>query len=164
MFRASVSSSAEQDYTTAYGVLHWLCWSNSNLHTVHTAYGPAPQDHSQHNQCRTPNAVVHSLFLLKVGIMMPETCWDRSLIINIRLVSSCWFLSLHLVNSYFGLLIMIIIRHQLSLDDPVSASYNCLFKGLPSRLHPLSNISVILFLFLLVTCRSEFDLYLISFS
>ena len=27
--------------------------------------------------------------------MMPETCWDKSLIINIRLVASCWFLSLH---------------------------------------------------------------------
>ena len=35
------------------------------------------------------------LFLLKMGIMMPETCWDRSLIINIRLFASCWFLSLH---------------------------------------------------------------------
>jgi len=30
-----------------------------------------------------------------MGIMMPETCWDKSLIINIRLVASCWFLSLH---------------------------------------------------------------------
>ena len=27
--------------------------------------------------------------------MMPETCWDESLIINIRLVASCRFLSLH---------------------------------------------------------------------
>ena len=27
--------------------------------------------------------------------MMPETFWDKSLIINIRLVASCWFLSLH---------------------------------------------------------------------
>ena len=46
-------------------------------------------------QCRTPYAVVHSLVLLKMGVMMAETCWDRSLIINIRLVASCWFLSLH---------------------------------------------------------------------
>ena len=37
----------------------------------------------------------HTLVLLMMGIMMPETCWDRSLIINIRLVASCWFLSLH---------------------------------------------------------------------
>jgi len=62
--------------------------SNSNFHTVHTARVPAPR-----NQCRTPYAAVHSLVLLKMGIMMPETCCDRSLIINIRLVASCWFLS-----------------------------------------------------------------------
>jgi hypothetical protein len=30
-----------------------------------------------------------------MGIMMPETCWDRSFIINISLVASCWFLCLH---------------------------------------------------------------------
>ena len=34
---------------------------------------------------------VHTLVLLMMGIMMPETCWDRSLIINIKLVASCWF-------------------------------------------------------------------------
>jgi len=46
-------------------------------------------------QCRTPYAVIHDLVLLMMGIMMPETCWDRSLIIKIGLVASCWFLSLH---------------------------------------------------------------------
>jgi hypothetical protein len=40
---------------------------------------------------RTP----YTLVLLVMCIMMPETCWDKSLIINIRLVASCWFLSLH---------------------------------------------------------------------
>jgi hypothetical protein len=104
--------------STAYGVLHWLCWlwlcgagtravcavwkllfdsvkqSNSNFHTVHTAGVPTPHNHSRHNQCRKPCAVERSLVLLKMGIMMPETCWDRSLIIKIRLVASCWFLSL----------------------------------------------------------------------
>jgi len=96
---------------TTYGVLHWLCWlwlcgagssavctvwkPNSNFHTVHTAYDTAPHNHSQHNQCRTPYAVIHGLVLLMMDIMMPETCWDRSLIINIRLVASCWFISLH---------------------------------------------------------------------
>ena len=63
--------------------------------TVHTARVPVPHNHSQHYQCRTPHAAVHTLVLLMMGIMMPETCWDRSLIINIRLVASCWFLSLH---------------------------------------------------------------------
>jgi len=52
-------------------------------------------NHSKHNQCRTPHAAVHSLVLLMMGLMMPETCWDRSLIINIGLVASCWFLSPH---------------------------------------------------------------------
>ena len=42
-----------------------------------------------------PYAVVHNLLLLKMGILMPETCWDRSFIINTRFVASCWFLSLH---------------------------------------------------------------------
>ena len=62
--------------------------------TVHTARVPAPHNHSHHNQCRIPYAAVHTLVLM-VGIMMPETCWDKSLIINIGLVASCWFLSLH---------------------------------------------------------------------
>jgi len=35
---------------------------------------PAPHNHSQHNQCRTPYAVIHGLVLLMMGIMMPETC------------------------------------------------------------------------------------------
>ena len=39
--------------TTAYGVLH------CNI------------------QCRTPYAAVHTLVLLMMGIMMPETCWDK---------------------------------------------------------------------------------------
>ena len=63
--------------------------------TVHTARVPAPHNHSHHNQCRTTYAAVHTLVLLMMGIMMPETCWDKSLIINIRLVASCWFFSLH---------------------------------------------------------------------
>ena len=62
---------------------------------MHTARVPAPHNHSQHKQCRTPHAAVHTLVLLMMGIMMPETCWDKSLIINIRLVAFCWFLSLH---------------------------------------------------------------------
>jgi len=38
---------------------------------------------------------VHGLALLMMGIVMPETCWDRSLILNIRLFACCWFLSVH---------------------------------------------------------------------
>jgi hypothetical protein len=35
------------------------------------------------------------------------------------------------------IIITIIIRHELGLDRPVSASSNSLFKGLPSRLRPI---------------------------
>jgi len=45
--------------------------------------------------CWPPYAVVHSFVFLTMGIMMPETCWDKRLIINTRLVASCWFLPLH---------------------------------------------------------------------
>jgi len=51
-----------------------VCTVWSRLHTVHTAYDPAPHNHSQHNQCRTQYAITHGLVLL----MMPETCWDWS--------------------------------------------------------------------------------------
>jgi len=87
MFRASfyTSSSKQRFCATAYYVCTLL---TSQLHTT-TA------NHRQHNQCRTPHAVAQSLILLVMSIMVPETCWDRSLIINIRLVASCWFLSLH---------------------------------------------------------------------
>ena len=80
--------------------LHWLWWLGCKLYalwrfTVHTACIPAPHNHSHHYQCRTPYAAVHTLVLLMMVIMMPETCWDKSLLTNIRLVASCWFLSLH---------------------------------------------------------------------
>jgi len=61
---------------------------------------------------------------------------------------------------------MIIVRHQLDPNRPVSASSNSLFKGLPSRLRPsglqFSSIFAILLLSILVTCCSQFDLYLLS--
>ena len=64
-------------------------------------------------------------------------------------------------------IIIIIIHHQLGLDRPVSASSNSLFKGLPIRLQPnvlQFNITfAILLLFILVTCHSQFDLYLLGF-
>ena len=43
--------------------------------------------------------VIHGHVLLMMGIMMPETCCDRSLLINIGLVASCWFISLFTVGS-----------------------------------------------------------------
>jgi len=67
----------------------------------------------------------------------------------------------------FIVIIIIIIRHQLGLDRPVSASSNSVFKGLPSCLRPFvlqfSTVFAILLLFILVTCRSQFDLFRLSF-
>ena len=66
------------------------------------------------------------------------------------------------------IIITIIIDRQLGLDRPVSASCNSPFNGLPSRLRPFglqfSSNSAILLLFILVTCCSQFVLYLLSFS
>jgi uncharacterized RDD family membrane protein YckC len=55
---------------------------------------------------------------------------------------------------YVTIIIIIIIRHQLDLDRPVSASSNNLFEGLPRRLLPFglqfSIIFAILLLFILL--------------
>ena len=63
---------------------------------------------------------------------------------------------------------VIIIRRELGLDRPISASSNSLFQGLPTRLRQFGLqfriISGILLLFVLVTCCNQFDLYLLSFS
>jgi len=53
-------------------------------------------------------------------------------------------------------------------DRPVAVSSNCLFKGLPSCLRPFGlqfgMIYAILLLFILIKCRSQFQLNLLSFS
>jgi len=66
------------------------------------------------------------------------------------------------------IIIIIIIRHQSDLNRPVSTSSNGLFKRLPSSLRPFglqfsTFFLTILLLFILVTCRSHFDLYLLGF-
>jgi hypothetical protein len=102
MFRASLCpSSGEQECALPHTVFCTGCDGCDCLEVgrdlcaqVHTDRVPAPHNHSHHIQCRTPYAAVHTLVLLMMSIMMPETCWDKSLIINIRLVTSCWFLSL----------------------------------------------------------------------
>ena len=65
--------------TAAYGVLHWWWW------------------------LWLCGAGTQAVCAVKVTVRlesMPETCWDKSLIINIRLVASCWFLSLHPIYIY----------------------------------------------------------------
>ena len=92
MFRASLCpSSGEQECALP----HMVFWTGcEDCGCVELGRVQAPHNHSHHKQFRTPYAAVHTLVLLMMGIMMPETCWD-SLIINIRLVASCWFLSLN---------------------------------------------------------------------
>ena len=58
-------------------------------------------NHIQQNQHSTPHAVT-CLVLLKMGIMMPETCWD-SVDNKYLTVASCWFsLSLHNLLTMHG--------------------------------------------------------------
>jgi hypothetical protein len=66
--------------------------------------------------------------------------------------------------------LVIVFRHELDHDSPVSASSNSLFKTLPSLLrqfglkfHIIFGI-LFFFLFILFTCRGQFDFYLLSFS
>jgi len=88
-------------YITANGFQHLMCclesWeagrqeSNNSLYTVHTTCFPASQDSSQHIKFWKPYAVIYGLALLKMGIMVPETCWANDWLINhnccIKLVS-----------------------------------------------------------------------------
>jgi len=107
MFRASLCpSSEEQDCVLPNMVLQ--CWTPYAV--VHW----------------TPYAVVHSLILLTMGIMMLETCWDKRLIINIRLAASCWFLSLPCsLRECYNLL------HKIS--DSFSHTTYCLFNPLKTK-------------------------------
>ena len=88
MFRASLCpSSGEQDvcYCMCCAALRCFCW----MWLVAEA--------AQHNTCSNIRIV-----LLKMGIMMPETCWE--IVKNKHLtVASCWFsLSLHNLLTMHG--------------------------------------------------------------
>jgi len=59
-------------------------------------------DHSQPqptHPSRTPHAVGHGLVLLMMGIMMPETCWDRMFDNKHRISCILLVLSLHLIDT-----------------------------------------------------------------
>jgi len=56
-------------YITAYGFLHLTCWLVS--------WGAG-----QYIKCWKLYAVVYGQVLLKMGMMMPETCWANGLLIN----------------------------------------------------------------------------------
>jgi len=97
MFRASLCpSSAEQNRVLLHVVFCSGCavCGSVELGRRLCALCEGYCSNRQHNQCRTPYALAQGLVVLMMGIMMPETCWDRSWIINIRLVAFCWFSSL----------------------------------------------------------------------
>jgi hypothetical protein len=64
-------------------------------------------------------------------------------------------------------IITTISRHQLDLERHVLASYDCPFKGLPTRRRPFgpqfSTSFAIPLLFILITRRGKFDSYLLTF-
>ena len=67
--------------------------------TVHPAQDAGPQEHSQPQPThpgRTPHAVGHGFILLMMGIMIPETCWDRKFDNKHRISCILLVLFLHL--------------------------------------------------------------------
>jgi len=94
---------------TARGVLRWFCWMwlvavvgrcvvgcehcRTVTLTVLTPYNAAPHNHYQPHQAEPVQHTTCSntrLVLLKMGIMMPETCWE-SIDNKLLTVASCWF-------------------------------------------------------------------------
>jgi len=66
----------------------WLQHLSHNAHSLcPSSTWPRPAQPLLNTIC-----YIHGL-VLTMGIMMPEPCWDKRLIINIKLVESCWFLS-----------------------------------------------------------------------
>ena len=73
---------------TAFGILFWFCWMwlvavvgrwtetfmvlTSCKTAPHNRYQPQPAE-PEHTKCSN-----RAFVLLKMGIIMPETCWDRS--------------------------------------------------------------------------------------
>jgi len=86
---------------TARGVLCWFCWmwlvAVVGRCVAGCEHQPHPAEPAQHTTCSNTRIV-----LLKMGIMMPQTCWES--VDNKHLtVASCWFsLSLHILLTMHG--------------------------------------------------------------
>ena len=98
--------------------------------------GTFTHNYSQHNQCRTPYTVIHNLVLLKMSIMMLETWWDRCLVINTRLVASCWFFSPHptfMIHGHKNLkhvyLLALLVLAGWLVNELNLLNYTCTKKG-----------------------------------
>jgi len=75
----------------------WAVWRLLFDASPHNRYQPHPAEPAQHTTCSNTRLV-----LLKMGVMMSETCWES--VDNKHLtVSSCWFsLSLHNLLTMHG--------------------------------------------------------------
>jgi len=89
----------------------------------HNRYQPHPTEPAQHTMCSNTRLV-----LLKMGILMPETCWES--VDNKHLtVTSCWFsLSLHNMNSNFPCTRAILSHLSDGFHQPVLVQLN-IFSG-----------------------------------
>ena len=80
-------------YITAYGFQHLMCslvsWEllEAGRMPIFRSVGPYITAYGlQHIKCWKPYAVIYGATLLKMGIMMTETCWAYGLLINHNLL------------------------------------------------------------------------------
>ena len=88
----------------------------------HNRYQPHPAEPAQYTICSNTVFV-----LLKIGIMMPETCWDR--VNNEHLiVASFWsslFHKIHLLFGFFSVSQKIFLIHRYCFDE-----HHCIYTPL----------------------------------
>ena len=101
-----------KDRVTAYAVLRWFCWMwlvavvgrcvvGCEHCEVFTSYKTAPHNRYQSQPAEPAQYSICSntvFVLLKMGIMMPETCWDRSWLQT----SNCCILLVFSISSHFA--------------------------------------------------------------
>jgi len=88
-------------------------------------------DTSQHMKCWKPYAVIHGLALVKIGIMMPETCWANGLLIKDNCCNYWSHISIHIhrVNCYLNYVNSALKTSTLPLEEnhPPILHLNILF-------------------------------------
>jgi len=112
MFRASLCPSSGEQY-----VCYCMCCAALLLLPTTSSRSSA----AQHNTCSNIRLV-----LLKMGIMMPETCWE--IVKNKHLtVVSCWFsLSLHNVREFKTVLSVAHASQPVERAENLDTATNCL--------------------------------------
>jgi len=112
--------------------------------------------------------VMHSFVSLRILFVMYVPFWVSCFIVLFCVLLVCKGVLYYCHRLSTQLQLTNILYHQLGLHKPASACSNNLFNDLPSRLRRFvlyfSIIFGILLLSSLVTCRSQFDLYLLSSS